>query len=108
VCFVIAAFVYLVGASVAVDTVPASWRVAAFELMRRSLSALALPPASSVAGRCSLPCRPARGAEAQAPLGQGMVHDFFSPFAERGFEASLPIPGGLRFPASGKASVDPC
>jgi hypothetical protein len=38
-------------------------------LVRRSLSALALPPVSRVAGRCPLPFRPSRGAEAEAPLG---------------------------------------
>jgi hypothetical protein len=36
--------------------------------MRRALSALAVPPVSRVAGRCALPFRPARGAEAEAPL----------------------------------------
>jgi hypothetical protein len=69
VCSVIAAFVLLVGASVADDIVPAGSRVFASGLVRRSLSALALPPVSLVAGRCPLPFRPARGAEAAAPLG---------------------------------------
>jgi hypothetical protein len=52
---------FLIGASVADDGVPAGSRVFASELVRRSLSALALP---RVAGRCPLPFRPARGAEA--------------------------------------------
>jgi hypothetical protein len=38
-------------------------------LVRRSLSALVLLPVSRVAGRCALPFRSARGAEAEAPLG---------------------------------------
>jgi hypothetical protein len=64
VCSVVAAFVLLVGASVADDAVPAGSCVFASGLVRRSLSALALPSVSRVAGRC-----PARGAEAEAPLG---------------------------------------
>jgi hypothetical protein len=59
----------LVGASVADDAVPAGSRVFASELWCRSLSAFALPPVSRVAGRCPLPFRPARGAEAETPLG---------------------------------------
>jgi hypothetical protein len=69
VCSVIAAFVLLVGASVADDAVPAGSCMFASGLVPRSLSAPALPPVSRVAGRCPLPFRPARGAEAEAPLG---------------------------------------
>jgi hypothetical protein len=69
VCSVIAAFVLLVGASVAGDVAPVGSRVFASGLLRRSLSALALPPVSRVAGRCPLPFRPAWGADAEAPLG---------------------------------------
>jgi hypothetical protein len=65
----VAAFVLLVGASVADDAVPEGSCVFSSELVRRSLYALALPPVSRVAGRCPLPFRPARGAEAEAPLG---------------------------------------
>jgi hypothetical protein len=66
---VIAAFLLLVGASVADDVVPAGSCVFASGLVRGPLSALALPPVSRVAGRCALPFRTARGAEAEAPLG---------------------------------------
>jgi hypothetical protein len=52
VCSVIATFVLLVGASVADDVVPAGSCVFASGLVRRALSALALPPVSCVAGRC--------------------------------------------------------
>jgi hypothetical protein len=69
VCSVIAAFVLLVGASVADDLVSAGSCVFASGLVRRALSALVLPPVSRVARRCPLPFRPARGAEAEAPLG---------------------------------------
>jgi hypothetical protein len=69
VCSVIAAFVLLVGASVADDVLSAGSCVFASGLVSHSLSALALPPVSSVAGRCPLPFRPSRGAEAEAPLG---------------------------------------
>jgi hypothetical protein len=69
VCAVIAVFVLLVVASVTDDVVPAGSCVLASGLVRRSLSALALPPVSRVAGRCPLSFRPARGAEAEAPLG---------------------------------------
>jgi hypothetical protein len=55
VCSVIAAFVLMVDASVADDAVPAGLCVFASGLVRRSLSALALPPASHVPGRCSAP-----------------------------------------------------
>jgi hypothetical protein len=55
VCSVIAAFVLLVGACVADDAVPAGWCVLASGLLRRSVSALALPPAPRVAVRCPLP-----------------------------------------------------
>jgi hypothetical protein len=65
----VAAFVLFVGASVADDAVPAGSRVFASGLVSRFLSALALPPVSRFAGRCPLPFRPARGAEAEAPLG---------------------------------------
>jgi hypothetical protein len=69
VCSAIAAFVLLIGASVADDAVPAGSCVFASGLVRRSLSALALQPVSRVAGRCPVSFRPARGAEAEAPLG---------------------------------------
>jgi hypothetical protein len=69
VCAVIAAFVLLVGASVADDVVPVGSCVFTSGLLRRSLSALALPPVSRVAGCCPLPFCPAWGAEAEAPLG---------------------------------------
>jgi hypothetical protein len=69
VCSVLAAFVLLVGASVADDAVPAGSCTFAAGLVHRSLSTLSLPPVSRVAGRCPLPFRPARGAEAEAPLG---------------------------------------
>jgi hypothetical protein len=68
-CSVIAAFILLVGASVADDVLPAGSSVFDYGPVRRSLSALALPPTSRVAGCCPLPFRPARGAEAEAPLG---------------------------------------
>jgi hypothetical protein len=70
VCSAFAAFAFLVGASVADDAVPVGSCVLASGLVRRSLSALALPPVFRVAGRCPLPFRPARGAEAEAPLGK--------------------------------------
>jgi hypothetical protein len=69
VCSVIAAFVLLLGASVVDDAVPEGSCVFASGLVRRSLPALALPPVSRVAGRCPLPFRPARDAEAEAPMG---------------------------------------
>jgi hypothetical protein len=69
VCSVIAVFVLLVGASVGDDAVPAGSCVFASGFVCRSLSALALLPVSRVAGRCTLPFRPAGGAEAEAPLG---------------------------------------
>jgi hypothetical protein len=64
--------VLLAGASVEDAAVPVGSLcspVFASGLVRRSLSALALPPASGVAGRCPLPFRPAWGAEAEAPWG---------------------------------------
>jgi hypothetical protein len=67
VCSVLAAFVLLVGASVA--AVPVGSCVFASGLVRCSLFALALPPASRVSGHCPLPFRPTWGAEAEAPLG---------------------------------------
>jgi hypothetical protein len=60
VCSVIVAFVFLVGAYAVDDAVPADPQVFATGLVRRSLSAFALPPSSRVAGLC-----PARS----APLG---------------------------------------
>jgi hypothetical protein len=68
VCSLIAAFNALVGASMADDVVPAGSCVLASGLVRRSPSALVLPPVSRDAGRCPLPIRPARGAEAEASL----------------------------------------
>jgi hypothetical protein len=68
-CSVIAACVLLVGATVVGDAVPAGSCVFASWLVHRSLSALALPPVSRVAGRCPLPFRTSRGAEAEFPLG---------------------------------------
>jgi hypothetical protein len=67
---VITSFVLLVGASVADNVVPAGSCVFASRLVRRSLSALALPLVSRVDWRCLLPFRPARGSEAEAPLGR--------------------------------------
>jgi hypothetical protein len=81
VCSVIAAFALLVGASVAHDVVSAGSRVFASELLRRSLSALALPPVSRVAGRCPLPFLPTRDAEPEAPLGSGVAPDLVSFFS---------------------------
>jgi hypothetical protein len=75
VCFGIAASVPLVEASVADTSVPVGFHVFASGLARLFLSALALPPASRVAGRFPLPFRPAWGAEAEAPLGYGVVSD---------------------------------
>jgi hypothetical protein len=69
ICSIIAAFVVLVGASVPDVAVPAGLCVFAQGLLRRSLYALALPPESRVAARRPLPFRPARGVEAEAPLG---------------------------------------
>jgi hypothetical protein len=58
----LAAYVLLVGASVADDAVPAGARVFASGLVRRSLCPLALPPAARVAGRLPPPpFRPAGG-----------------------------------------------
>jgi hypothetical protein len=67
---VIAAFLLLVGPSVADNVVPAGSCVFASGLVRRPLFALALPPVSRVAGRCALPFRTARGAEAEARWGR--------------------------------------
>jgi hypothetical protein len=69
-CSVLAAsvLVLLVGASVADAAVPVGSCIFAFGLVRCSLSALALPPVSRVAGRRTLQFSPARGAEAAAPL----------------------------------------
>jgi hypothetical protein len=50
VCSVIAAYVLLVGASVADDVAPAGACVFASGLVHRSLSAFALPPVSCAAG----------------------------------------------------------
>jgi hypothetical protein len=71
VCSVLAAFVLLVGASVADAAVSVGSCVFGSGLVRRFLSAFALPPASRVAGRCPLPSRPAWIAEAEGPLGVG-------------------------------------
>jgi hypothetical protein len=65
---VIAALFLLVGASVAVDVVPAASCVFNAVLVRRSLSALGLWPVFRIAGRCPFTFRPARGTEAEAPL----------------------------------------
>jgi hypothetical protein len=83
---VVAAIAFLLGASVANDAVRADPRVFASELVRRSLSALALPPAPRVAGRCPLPFCPARGAEAEAPLGEAVIPD--SVFSSLSFRTS--------------------
>jgi hypothetical protein len=78
VCSVIVPFVFLVGACVVgdINRVPAGARVLAPGLVHRFLSALALLPASGVAGRCALSVRPAQGAEAEASLGYGVVPEF--------------------------------
>jgi hypothetical protein len=69
-CSVLAAFVSLVGASVADDAVPVGSCVFASGLVRRSLHALALSPASlRLLSVAPPPFRPARGAEPEAPLG---------------------------------------
>jgi hypothetical protein len=68
VCSVLAAFVSLVGASVADDAMAVGSCVFTSGLVRRSLCALALPPASRVAAHCPLPILPAGGAEAEAQL----------------------------------------
>jgi hypothetical protein len=69
VCSVPADFVLLVGASVADAAVPVGLPVFASGLVRRSLFALAMAPASRVAESCSVLFHPAWGAEADAPLG---------------------------------------
>jgi hypothetical protein len=71
-CSVLAAYVLLVGVSVADDAVPAGARVFAFGLVHCSLCPLALPPASRVAGRCPPPCRLAGGAETETPAGEAL------------------------------------
>jgi hypothetical protein len=69
VCSVIAAYVLLVGASVADDVAPVGECVFASGLVRRSLSAFVLPPESCAVGRCPLPFRPIQGPKDDAPLG---------------------------------------
>jgi hypothetical protein len=69
VCSVLTASLLLIGASVAHDAVFAGSRVFASGLVRRSLSALEMPPASRDAGRCPFLLPPARDAEAEASLG---------------------------------------
>jgi hypothetical protein len=69
VCSVLAAFALLVEASVVDAAVPVGSPVFTSGRVRRSLTTVALPPASRVAGRWPLPFRPAWGAEAEAPLG---------------------------------------
>jgi hypothetical protein len=71
----VAAYVLLVGASVADATVPVGQHEFASGLVHRSLLPLALPPASRVAGHCPPPFRPSGGAEAEAPAGYGVVPD---------------------------------
>jgi hypothetical protein len=80
VCSVLAAFVLLVGTSVADAAVPVGALVFTSELARRSLSALALLHASCVAELFPLPFCPAWGAEAETPLRQGVVHNLVFPF----------------------------
>jgi hypothetical protein len=69
VCSVLAAFVLLVGASVADAAVALGSCMVSSGPVRRSLSAIVLPPAPRLAGSCPLSFRPARGAEAEVPLG---------------------------------------
>jgi hypothetical protein len=69
VCSVLVAFILLVGAYVPHDAVTAGAPVLASGLLHRSKSALALPPASHVAGPCPLPFHPPGDAEAEGPLG---------------------------------------
>jgi hypothetical protein len=70
---VLACYVLLVGASVADATVPAGARVFAAGLVHSSLRSLSLPPSSRVARRYPPSFRPFGGAEAEAPLGYGVV-----------------------------------
>jgi hypothetical protein len=65
----------LVGASVADPAVPAGERVLAAGLVHSCLRPLSLPPWSRVARLCPPSFRPFGGAEAEAPLGQGVVPD---------------------------------
>jgi hypothetical protein len=59
VCLVLAAFVFLIGASD--EAVHAGLRVFASVLVHRSLPAVVLPPACHVAGRLTLPFHSAEG-----------------------------------------------
>jgi hypothetical protein len=77
VCSVLAAFVSLVEASVADDAVPLGSCVFASGLVRRSLCALALSPASHVAERCPLLFRSAGGADYPFGLRRGPRFGFF-------------------------------
>jgi hypothetical protein len=85
-------FVFLVEASVTDDVVPANLRVLASALVRHSLSAFALLPASRVAGRCPFPFCPARVAEAKAWRGRAWVSIWF--FCTPKFEICI-VPGIL-------------
>jgi hypothetical protein len=73
VCSVLACYILLVGASVADAAVPAGERVFAAGLVHSCLGLLSLPPSSRVARRCPTSFRPFGGAEAEAPLGSGVV-----------------------------------
>jgi hypothetical protein len=73
VCSVVAASTFLGWALVANAPVPKGARV--FASAHRSMSALALPPASRVAGRC-FPFRQFGVSETDAPLGCGVVFLF--------------------------------
>lgn len=72
---VIAAYILLVGASLADEAVPVGECVFAAALVRHPLSYLALPPWSRILRSCPPPFRPSRGAEAEALLGCGVVPD---------------------------------
>jgi hypothetical protein len=75
VCSILACYVLLVGASVADAAVPVVERVFAAGLVHGCLRALSLPPSSRVVRRCPPSFRPFGGAEAEAPLGEGVVPD---------------------------------
>jgi hypothetical protein len=81
VCSVLACYVRLVGASVADAAVPDGVRVYAAGLVHSCLSSLSLPPSSHVAKCCPPSFCPFGGAEAGAPLGEGVVPDLLSSFS---------------------------
>jgi hypothetical protein len=84
---------------VADDAVLADSCVFTSGLVRRSLSALELPPVSRAAGHCLLLFRSARGAEAKAPLGYGLVWIFL-------LSGIFSLGRGLDFSLSGSCLID--